>query len=148
MEDVGIGRLLAREQVRVEVANLSSVMSVRMYDHWRETLDGMSKNSYEIANSDVGSVLVAGFLFFLAWGWLVMGRLAFAGLGLMLLSGLFTAAIVRAPLWPGLLMPLAPTIGAFTILRSMVWHRRGTVRWKGRVYPGRGGHKSPPGSDT
>ena len=137
MEDVEIGRLLAREGVPVEVANLSSVLSVRMYDHWRETLDGMSKNSYEITNSDGGSIAVAALLVFLAWGWIFTGSLWPWALGCFMLSGLAVVIMVRTSWWPVLLMPLIPTIGAFTVLRSMLWHRRGTVRWKGRVYPGR-----------
>ena len=58
-----------------------------------------------------GSVLVAGLLLLFAWGWLLMGPLKLVGLSLLLLSGLFSVMIVRAPLWPGLLMPLVPTIG-------------------------------------
>ena len=136
MEDVEIGRLLARRGIGVEVANLSNVFGVRMYETWQETLDGMSKNAYEITGSVFGSLLVALLLLALGWGWLLMGRLALVGLGLLMLSGLFTVLIVRTVLWPALLMPLVPTIGAFTVLRSTVWHRTGRVVWKGRTYPG------------
>jgi glycosyltransferase involved in cell wall biosynthesis len=137
MEDVGIGRLLAKEKVPVEVANLGSVISVRMYRHWRETLDGMSKNSYEITNTDIGTLLVAAFFLLLGWGWAFCGHLWWLALGLFMLGGLSVVILVRTAKWPGLLMPLIPTIGAYTMLRSMVWHRKGTVAWKGRTYPGR-----------
>ena len=137
MEDVGIGRLLAKEKVPVEVANLSSILSVRMYEHWRQTLDGMSKNSYEITNSDFGTVAIAIFFLGLAWGWAFAGHWWLLALGLFAFGGLSVVLLVRTAIWPVLLMPIIPTIGAFTMIRSMVWHRRGTVRWKGRVYPGR-----------
>lgn len=138
MEDVEIGRLLARERVPVEVANLSTILSVRMYENWRETLDGMSKNSFEITNNEVGAVAVALLLLFLGCAWALAGPLLPWALGLFVLSGLATVWIVRTAFWPVLLMPLIPTIGAFTIMRSMSWHRKGTVKWKGRVYGGSG----------
>jgi hypothetical protein len=134
MEDVMIGRLLAKENVAVEVANLSSVIKVRMYDRWQETLDGMSKNSYEIAGNLPGALGIAAFMLFAGWGWLLAGPLKLPALGLLLLSGVFVCAIARAAWWPMLFAPIIPTIGAFTMVRSAVWHRRGTVKWKGRVY--------------
>jgi glycosyltransferase involved in cell wall biosynthesis len=137
MEDVGIGRLMAREGLPVEVANLSSVLSVKMYTHWRETLDGMSKNSYEITNTDSGTLAIAAFFLLMGWGWAFAGHLALVALGLLALGGLSVVLLVRTAIWPVLLMPILPTIGAFTMVRSMIWHRRGTVHWKGRIYPGR-----------
>lgn len=136
MEDVEIGRLLARERVPVEVANLSGVMSVRMYDTWRQTLDGMSKNSFEITSHEVGAVALAALMVFFGWGWLLAGDLWSLALAMFFLSGLATVWIVRTSIWPILFMPLIPTIGAYTILRSTWWHRQGTVHWKGRVYGG------------
>jgi glycosyltransferase involved in cell wall biosynthesis len=136
MEDVEIGRLLARKGVGVEVANLSSVFGVRMYETWQETLDGMSKNSFEITGSVAGSIAIAASFLVAGWGWLFMGRLMPYGLGLMFLSGVFTVMIVRTVFWPALLAPVIPTIGAYTIIRSAIWHKTGRVRWKGRLYPG------------
>ncbi len=134
MEDVMIGRLMARERLPVEVADLSSVLAVRMYENWRQTLDGMSKNSYEMTNNDLGTIAVAAFMVFVGWGWLLARHWAALALALFVLSGLAVVAIVRTAIWPVLFMPLIPSIGAFTILRSLAWHRRGAVRWKGRVY--------------
>ena len=133
MEDVSMGRLLAREGVRVEVANLSRVLGVKMYDTWRQTLDGMSKNSHEIAGSTLGTLGLAAFMLFLGWGWILGGPPA---AGLFWLGGFFVMLTCRTPFWPMLLMPLVPTIGAFTLVRSLVWHRRGRVVWKGRTYGG------------
>ncbi|AIE83648.1 glycosyltransferase [Fimbriimonas ginsengisoli] len=134
MEDVMMGRLLAKAGIPVEVANVSKFLRVKMYETWRETLDGMSKNSFEVANNAAGSYGLALFMLFIGWGWL----LAPASYILFVLSGLACAALVRAkPLGYAILiftMPLALTIGAYTMVRSIVWRRRGTVVWKGRTY--------------
>jgi predicted ABC-type sugar transport system permease subunit len=109
-----------------------------MYDTWRQTLDGMSKNSFEITESVAGSILIALFFLFMGWGWLLAGKFAFVALGLFMLGGLFVGLIARSAIWPVLLAPFIPTIGAFTVLRSAFWHRTGRVTWKGRVYGGKG----------
>ncbi len=132
MEDVMMGRLMARKGVRVEVANLSGILAVKMYETWRETLDGMSKNSYEATNTDWGTIGIALFFLLVAWGWAFAGPWA---LGLFVLNGSAVGLICRAPLWPVLLMPLVPTIGAYTMIRSLIWRKTGKVVWKGRTYP-------------
>jgi glycosyltransferase involved in cell wall biosynthesis len=134
LEDVLIGRLCADRGIGVEVANLSEVLGVKMYETWRETLDGMSKNSYEITGSAPGSIAIAALLLFIGWGWLLGGALIPLCAGLFLLSGIFCVWTVRAKPYGLLLLPVAITIGSFTILRSMVWHRKGQVVWKGRTY--------------
>jgi glycosyltransferase involved in cell wall biosynthesis len=134
MEDVMMGRLLAKEGVPVEVANVSKVLSVRMYDTWRQTLDGMSKNSFEVANTAHGSYGLALFFLLIGWAW-VLAPWTYA---IFLLSGLACAAIVRArPIGYVILvftLPIALTIGAYTMVRSVAWRRKGIVTWKGRVY--------------
>lgn len=134
LEDVMMGRLLAKEKIPVEVANVSSVLRVKMYDTWRQTLDGMSKNSYEITGSTLGSYSIALFFLAIAWLWLI-APWTFVPLAI---SGIATAVLVRARPLAILLMPffmpLVLTIGAFTVLRSLAWRKRGTVVWKGRVY--------------
>lgn len=134
MEDVMMGRILAREKLKVEVANLSRYMKVRMYESWRETLDGMSKNSFEITGSVIGSVLLA--LLFASIGllWIFAGSFAWAALGILSLSGMLVAISVRGTLWPAFLMPIVLLIGALTILRSAYWRKTGQTRWKGRTY--------------
>jgi len=136
LEDVMMGRLCAREKVRVEVANVSRILSVRMYETWRQTLDGMSKNSYEITGSAAGSYGLGFLLLTIGWLW-VLVPWAFP---LFVLSGVFCALTVRGRATGMLLLPftlpLALTIGAYTLARSVAWRKRGTVVWKGRTYPG------------
>jgi hypothetical protein len=134
LEDVLLGRLLKREKVGLEVANFASILKVKMYDTWRQTVDGMSKNSYEITGNTWGTVAVASLLLLWGWAWLFSPTpwIPFAVLGA---SGFFTAATVRAGLLLTFLMPIALTLGAFTVLRSIYWRKSGKVKWKGRTYP-------------
>jgi glycosyltransferase involved in cell wall biosynthesis len=129
-EDVAIGRLLAKRKIPVEILDISSILTVRMYEHWRETLDGMSKNSYEIVGNAPGTVLLAIFFLILGWLWILW----LPGLALLTLSGLFVVITARSAKWPALLMPLVTTIAAFTILRSLWWKKTGQTVWKGRIY--------------
>jgi glycosyltransferase involved in cell wall biosynthesis len=136
LEDVVIGRLLAKEGVPVEVANLSTVMSVKMYDTWRETLDGMSKNSYEIMNSYLGTALLALLLLFIAWGWLLW----LPGYLLLVASGYFAFSVCRGRAKLDVLvllvflMPIMVSLGSLTMFRSMYWKSTKRTAWKGRIY--------------
>lgn len=134
MEDVMMGRLLAKHGHAVLVANLSNVLGVKMYDHWRETLDGMSKNSFEVTNSVWGSVLLSLWFLFMGWSWLLLGHLWWVGLLLMTVSGFAVTGVARTARWPALMMPIVATIGAYTVLRSTWWRMTGRTVWKGRVY--------------
>lgn len=134
LEDVLLGRLLRRQHIGLEVADFSSILQVKMYETWRETLDGMSKNSYEITGSALGSVAVSIFFLLLGWAWLASPQpwVPFILLGL---SGLFPAIQCKASPLAFLVMPIVLTIGSFTVLRSLYWRRTGQVAWKGRIYP-------------
>jgi glycosyltransferase involved in cell wall biosynthesis len=157
LEDVMIGRLLAKNGYGVDVVNLASTLKVRMYDTWKAAFDGMSKNSFEIIGSAIGTVLLSAWLLFIAWGWMFASSLSVAG-GLFLLLGcgaLFMTLGVRgdasweyrlsgesmrvpnaflsAPL-NLLVAPVMISIGAVTMIRSLIWKKRGLTTWKGRVY--------------
>lgn len=134
MEDVMIGRLMARKKLPVEVANLADCFTVRMYDTWRQTLDGMSKNSFEITGSAGGSVALAAFFVLAGWLWLAAWPLWWVGLSILTLSGLTVAFIARSAKWPTLIMPIVLTIAGYTVLRSLWWKRTGQTTWKGRTY--------------
>lgn len=135
LEDVLLGRLLHGEGIGLEVADFSSVMSVRMYETWRETLDGMSKNAYEITGTAWGSMATALLFLLLAWAWLASPAW-WAPFSLLGLSYLFPALTCRSTPLAALVAPIMLTIGAFTVLRSLHWRKRGTVTWKGRTYAG------------
>jgi hypothetical protein len=101
-----------------------------MYEHWWETLDGMSKNSYEITGNDLGTVILAVFFIVLGWLWILW----LPGLVLLTLSGLFVVITARSAKWPVLFMPVVAMIAAYTILRSLWWKKTGQTVWKGRIY--------------
>ncbi len=134
LEDVLMGRLCAKEGIQVEIANLSKALQVRMYETWRQALDGMSKNSFEITGSYAGSFLLAFFLAFCGTGWLATGPLWCWALGLLIWSGLMVASICRSSIWPVAFMPVVCCIGAGVVLRSAWWKKTGQTRWKGRTY--------------
>lgn len=136
LEDVKMARLCANKNVRVDTLDLTEHLAVRMYDTPQQAIDGMSKNSYEITGSTGGTVFLAAFMLFWGWGWAFLGPQWWLGLGLLALGGLFVGLTVRANKAVALSMPIILTIGAFVVLRSIVWHKTGRVEWKGRVYRG------------
>lgn len=135
LEDVKTGRLLAREKVRVEVANLAELGKVHMYADAREAIDGMSKNSADIVKSEIGTALLAALMLVLGFGWLAAGEHWFRLLALLMLSDLWVAALVRTPWWSIPFIPLKLAVAAYVMLRALYWKRKGLVKWKGRVYP-------------
>lgn len=134
LEDVAIGRLCSQRKIPIEVFNLSSIFAVKMYDTWQQALDGMSKNSYEIMGSTHGTFLWAGLLLFWAWFWIAAGTLWWAAFGLLLLSTVLMATTTRSNPFAAIFTPISLTLGAYTAIRSLVWKKRGTVKWKGRTY--------------
>lgn len=134
LEDVKIGRYLAQRKIRVEVANVSGILSVRMYENLKEAIAGMTKNSADIAGSFVGSVVFAGVFVFFATACLMDRPQSYWLLPVLLVTKLITDLIVRAPLWTLPLFPLTCFAAALTIIRSAFRKRRGVIEWKGRTY--------------
>jgi glycosyltransferase involved in cell wall biosynthesis len=134
LEDVAMGRLCAKEGIRIEVANLNSGMRVRMYDTWREAVDGMSKNSFEIAGTTLGTTGIAAFFLMIAGLWIFSGPYLLWTLLLFTVSGLAVSATVKGTMWPALLMPVVCLVGSATVIRSLIWKRKGQTTWKGRTY--------------
>jgi glycosyltransferase involved in cell wall biosynthesis len=133
LEDVRIGRLLAKQGVGVEVVLFTRQLRVAMYRTWREALDGMSKNAFEIAGGALGTWLLAALLTYVGVGFLIGGLSPWA-LALLVASGLFSALALRVNVLMAPLMPLICVIGSFTLIRSWWWRRKGKVSWKGRTY--------------
>lgn len=134
LEDVKIGRLLAKRGDLVEIANLSEILKVRMYWTVREAIDGMSKNSADIGGSILGSSCFAIYLAFIGWAWIFCGKLGILFLACLIASKIVTDRIVKAPAWTAPFIPITCLAAAFTVFRSIVWKRKGAVKWKGRTY--------------
>ncbi len=131
LEDVKMGRLLAKHDIGVEIVDVSGVFGTRMYRTFREALDGMSKNSADIAGSAIGTIGLAAFLVLAGWAWVAAGLW---GYGLLMVSSLAINRAARQPLWVAPLLPIALVLGAFTCLRALAWKRQGRRLWKGRNY--------------
>lgn len=128
LEDVILGRWLARQRIPVLCLNVASSLSVQMYTNLSDAVPGMLKNSHAIAGR--GSLLLALFMLFVAWAWVVDWRVALVA---------FAALIGwpsrdQGPVAARLLMPLSLTAGAITILLSRRLKRQGRLTWKGRTY--------------
>lgn len=130
LEDVKIGRYLAKQKVRVLAVDVSRILSVRMYEDLVGAWKGMLKNSYWVVGNPVGSVLVSLFFLGLA-GTLIFNPIAFfAGL----FTAVLTALMVKSPWYTILLFPVSVFMAGVTQVASMVAVLRGRVEWKGRKY--------------
>lgn len=132
LEDVAIGRLLAREKRPVAVCALASILAVRMYADVSAAIEGMSKNSSEIAGNALGTYALALVLLAIAWLWAAMGPWWWLGLGLLVLGKVLTDRIVRFAWWTPPFMPLTLTLAAWTLVRSQRLKAAGKLSWKGR----------------
>lgn len=131
LEDVKIGRLLARLGHRVDFLNVSDILRVRMYRTLGEAFRGMCKNSADIAGSSIMSVLLALFLLVIAWAWLLGGVGCYA---LFVLGKALSDRITKFAPWTAVFVPITVTGAAMTILVSVAQKRKGTRSWKGRTY--------------
>ncbi len=129
LEDVRIGRWLAKARVRVEVALLPQVFGVQMYAGLTDAIRGMAKNSWEIAGSLSGSILLAMALAFIGAG----SFFEPFTLPLLALSALVVAITLRSFPWAWLFLPLSLCAAALTILQSTLNPNTSRV-WKGRTY--------------
>ncbi|MBS1703025.1 MAG: glycosyltransferase [Armatimonadetes bacterium] len=136
LEDVKIGRLLARRGIAVGVWNVAPILGVQMYKTLPEAFAGMSKNSCDIMGSVFASVILALGLIFLAWAWVLFPSHALLGYGLLVLNMVLTGRVVRTPIWTVIFAPLTITAAAVTILWSTMKRQKGGVQWKGRTYGG------------
>ncbi len=134
LEDVLIGRLLARRGVRVQILDATRVISVKMYTTLGEAVRGMAKNSAEIGGGPRGSALLAVVFLLLGWGWLLGGSWMWALYLMLVLSKVLTDRLVRLPLWTSPLIPLTCSAAAATVLWSLRLQRSGRREWKGRQY--------------
>jgi glycosyltransferase involved in cell wall biosynthesis len=134
LEDINIGRLLAKRKIQVEVANVSDILQVRMYRTLREAIDGMSKNSADVWPGVFGCVCLTLIFILIGLGWTLGGPYRWLLLGMLLTSKFICDRIIRYPIWTLPFMPLTCLAAAATVVRAMIWKRKGRVAWKGRMY--------------
>jgi len=140
LEDVALARLVKRDNGQVLILDATRLLSARMYKGLRDAVDGFSKNAVSICGNRIYSAAAIAALLILLylmplivlptgawWSWLAV----------LLAACLFATScwMVRLPIWYGPLYPLAILLAEWVIWRSIIWHWRGSLRWKGRLYP-------------
>ncbi|MGH9442777.1 MAG: glycosyltransferase [Thermoanaerobaculia bacterium] len=145
IDDVALARQVKRAGFRAKAVTACDGVRVRMYEGFRETVDGFTKNVAYLFRSPV-AVLVFVILFAsLAWAPYAVvlsgaGRpakiLAGGSLALILAGRLVVARVSRTPAWSSLFHVLMVSVWAGIAARS-VWRRSisGNVVWRGRSTP-------------
>lgn len=130
LDDVKIGRYLAKQKVRVVAVDVSRILSVQMYKDLPGAWRGMLKNSYWVVGNPIGSVVVAIFLLGLAVTSIISPVALFAGL----FTAVLTAVSIKSPWYTVLLFPVSVFAAGLTQIASMFAALGGGVEWKGRKY--------------
>jgi len=143
LEDVALAALVKRHRGIVRLLDARGCLTVSMYPTLEDAINGFAKNAVAICRT-VPMAMFVGLM--LALVYLVpLGMLTIAEqraqataavLGAVVIFGL-SARVVGLPFRLGLFYPLSVLLGLFTLGRSVVWHRRGAILWKGRVYRAR-----------
>ncbi|GAA3384300.1 glycosyltransferase [Cryptosporangium minutisporangium] len=138
LEDIGLLRAVKRAGGRGIVADGSTIAECRMYESWPELRDGYSKSLWAAFGSPAGAVATVGFLSLLyvvpAVAALRGSRLGLLGYAAGVAGRVVTARTSGGRAWPDALAHPASiaTLGWLTF-RSWREHRRGALRWKGRL---------------
>lgn len=143
LEDVALAALVKRQRGAVHLLDARAWLRVSMYPTLRAAMDGFAKNAVAICRTTpiavlVGVMLTLVYLYPLGAA-IALGQYAQALgaiAGAVLVFGL-SARVVGMPFWMGVGYAGSVLIGLLTLVRSIVWYRRGWVRWKGRVYQAR-----------
>lgn len=136
LEDVLIGRLLARLGARVEVVKLRSVAKVQMYENLAQAVAGMSKNAFQITGNTAATIALSAVLALWAIAWLFAPTVEFRILAYLSLVASESASAVITGLSAAFLLPVPLLGAAYTLVRSALLAKKGRLEWKGRTYPG------------
>jgi hypothetical protein len=143
LEDVALAALVKRQGGLVRLLDARAWLRVSMYPTLQAAMDGFAKNAVAICRTTPMALLVGGILalvYLYPLGAALLGgqyaQALAAVAGAIMVFGL-SARVVGMPFWMGLGYPVSVVLGILTLLRSIVWYRRGWVRWKGRVYQAR-----------
>ncbi|MDW8107733.1 MAG: glycosyltransferase family 2 protein [Armatimonadota bacterium] len=141
LEDVAIAALVKQHRGIVRILDGRAWLRVQMYPTLRAAMDGFSKNAVAICRTVPMAIFVAAMLVVVYLFPLIAlvgmpearGQAGVAALVSVLMFGL-SARVVGLPFALGLGYPISVALALMTLVRSIVWYRRGTVVWKGRAY--------------
>ena len=138
LEDVALARLSKQLGRRVCIVDAGRVLRVRMYNNTAEAVRGFARNAVAICGRPRTALLAAVMLvgvYILPWVWAVQGQ--WAAVAVVLWGALLYGAAARLGglgWWYGLLTPVAIVLAVITTVQSVIWHWRGAVPWRGRIY--------------
>ena len=141
VDDVALARLIRRSGGRTEAVRADKLVSVRMYDGLRETIDGFTKNTFAVfGRSYVTMVLVVVLsvvFHVLPYVFAVMGnRLAMATVAVLTLTRVILFSALRYRLDNAILgHPLMVLVWSYIFVRSTwITGVRRQLHWRGRRY--------------
>jgi glycosyltransferase involved in cell wall biosynthesis len=148
LEDVALARAVKRSGRKIFFRYGSDAVRTRMYRSFGQLREGWTKNLALLFPSPLRLAALRALEFVLIVASLAIGiatalrghrqPAAVAGILGVILCSLFLARIRRAHFsWDANILALfgLPLVSCL-LLRSKLFHRRGTVSWKGRIYPG------------
>jgi len=140
LDDLALLKSIKRAGGRGALVDGTALAECRMYSSWRELQDGYAKSLWSAFGSEAGAAAVASTL---ALAYIVPplaalrgSRMGLAGYLAGVAGRVVTARATGGRPWPDAAAhPVS--IGTFVWLtaRSIVRHRRGELRWKGRPVP-------------
>lgn len=143
LEDVALAILVKRQRGIVRLLDARAWLRVSMYPTLSAAMEGFAKNAVAICRTLPLAVLVSAMLTLVylcpLGAVLVQGAYAQGAGAIAAAVAVFglSARVVGLPFAMGLGYVGSVLLGLLTLVRSMVWYRRGWVRWKGRVYQAR-----------
>ncbi len=136
LEDIALLRAVKRSGGRGVVADGSRLAATRMYAGWGELAAGYEKSLWSALGGSPAGSLAAGAA--LAAVWVVPplagGRAGLVGYVAGVAGRAVTAARTGGRVWPDALThPLGVLVLDWLLVRSVLGHHRGTLRWRGRT---------------
>jgi hypothetical protein len=138
LDDLALLRAVKTSGGRGGVVDGTALASCRMYAGWAELRDGYGKSLWAAFGSPAGAAAVVGALGVVyvlpAVAALRGSRAGLAGYLAGVAGRVVTARATGSRAWPDALAhPVSITVFGYLTARSLVQHRRGALRWKGRA---------------
>jgi chlorobactene glucosyltransferase len=149
LEDIGMARLVKRAGAKIMIADAQKIYSIRMYHSFREIWIGWRKNVFLAMKKSIFKTFYYIFcvLGFVVTPWLMVGIhlwlgsglgwqvMAWAGLGLVLITTWTLCHELNLEKRYALLFPLGALVMAAIMINSMIQVLfRGQAEWRGRTY--------------